>query len=268
MSQGQGLGTWVKERGFGSAFSVSINLSKGERVARYSYWHVDLNAGSGWNHEVGCDGSPMVFLDLAAKQRPNYRAFFCDHDPDAIGALAALVGKRAYCFECENTELLPIVSAAITAAENRPQYAAGTVVCDPNGYIDERTVPIEQLAEFAVKHPCMDLVFNLNIRTYQLSKAHKKRAIEQGINNAWAGKRLPPLTDFPALFNRSHWLISNIRRVGAGDGFVIAIGRNYRTSGHAALGHYPFDSPAGQRILNDIEGIKAPADPQPSLPGL
>jgi hypothetical protein len=252
MSQGQGSGTHVKERGFGSAFSVSISLSSGVNAASYNYWHVDLNAGSGWNEQAQCDGSPIVFLNLAEQRRPKYQAFFCDHNPNAAETLCRRIGGRGYVFQCDNSEILPIVSQRISECEPRPHYAVGSVVCDPNGYFGD-AVPDAAIQVFAMAHPRIDLIFNLNIRTYRMGLAHVLKAQTESRKNAWRSKTWPSPREFPARFHRRHWLISNVSRT-RGDRFIILIGRNYRTDGSRAMGHHALESTQGQDVLRDIDG--------------
>lgn len=264
MSQGQGRATAFKERGFGSAFRVSMSLSNGKNVARFPYWHVDLNSGSGWNEQSRCDGSPLVFLQLAKEHRPNYRAFFCDKDEVAISRLAERVGKDAFCFRSDNSEMLPVVSAAIAKEERNPHFSVGTVVCDPNGYFGD-AIPCKELEVFAERHERIDLIFNLNVRTYQMGRAHVQNAISSNAINGWSRKFWPSIADLPNHFPRNHWLVSEIRSPGQGDRFVIVIGRNVKTDGHKAMGHYRFDSVDGERLLEEFEGAAKRANPLETL---
>jgi hypothetical protein len=265
LGQGQGTATAFKERGFGAAFRVSMNLSNGKNVARFPYWHIDLNSGSGRNEDARCDGSPIVFLEMAAQHRPNFKAFFCDHDLKAIEALSARVGSTAYCFGCDNREILAVVSAAIAKAERNPSYSVGTVVCDPNGYTGD-AMPHEEIAQFAQRHERIDLIFNLNVSTYQWMKGNIRLR-----RKGWESKFCPSIREFPAMFHRRHWLISEIRSPGRGHRFVILIGRNFPTDGHRSMGHYRFESIDGERILQEFEGAAQRANPLgtlPQLPGL
>src|SRR5215472_10614535 len=94
MLQGQGGGTLDKERKIGSAEALGMTVANG--LAKRATWrqtkpyfHLDLNAGSGWNEIAGCPGSPLVFLELAQQKLtalPIY-AWFCDINPVAIDKL-------------------------------------------------------------------------------------------------------------------------------------------------------------------------------------
>src|SRR5262249_15186317 len=83
--QGQGDNTRRKEDGFGAIFHTSLDISKGAR--RYPYWHIDLNAGSGFNEKAQCPGSPVVFMQEAARAARWVRAYFTDLNAEAAQAL-------------------------------------------------------------------------------------------------------------------------------------------------------------------------------------
>jgi hypothetical protein len=67
--QGQGSQTRRKEEGFSVLLQDCLSLSKGGAARQFNYWHIDLNAGCGFNHEVGIPGSPVVFLDAVERQK-------------------------------------------------------------------------------------------------------------------------------------------------------------------------------------------------------
>ncbi len=251
--QGQGRGTEFKERGFGAALSVSLNLANAPSVRRYPYYHVDLNCGSGWNDNARCEGSPLVFLNEAAKvARPGrIHTFLCDKSGTAIEKLAmhpTVLESGAYCINWDNNEVLPVVSQLIRASEKNPEMAVGSLLLDPNGFLCEKTVPIPSLIKFCRVHPRFDLVMNLNLRVYWMGRPHKFAGL-----GAWATKLWPSFDLFGEIFSRRHWLISNIRNPGGGDHFVIVIGRNLRAGDHQALGIHHMESDKGQLILDRIE---------------
>lgn len=249
--QGQGTGTVLKERGFGAAFAVSLGISMTPKVARFPYWHIDLNSGSGWNDKSVCEGSPIVFL-RESERRKNTRIFFCDKDEQSIERLAVhplVMERRAQCLPWDNREVLPVVEILIARVE-RPEKAIGTVVVDPNGYMGD-AFPHEQLIDFARRHPRIDVVMNLNVRTYRMGKAHVRKG-----NPGWANKFWPSIASFPEIFSRSHWLISEVRSFG-GDQFVILVGRNMPTGAHESLRLFHMKSPMGEEIIDGIESVKA-----------
>ena len=254
MTQGQSGATEFKARGIQSALTISLRISMAGNGANWPYWHVDLNSGSGHNERANCIGSPLAFIQAAESVgRGKYTAIFCDKNLDRISALQhKLIGnRRAECVNWNNRELLPVLAERIEQTERRPHFAWGSILVDPNGYFDDASVPHAELIEFASRFPRMDLLFNLNIRTYQLGKPHVV-----GAKGRWASKFWPSPANFQHLFNREHWLISNVRSVG-GDRFCLFIGRSMKTGDHASLGIYQFASDRGRAILADIEGADA-----------
>lgn len=265
LTQGQGSSTEFKERGIAAALKVSLSLAN---KPSYRYWHCDLNAGSGYNEVAQCIGSPLAFLQSALDSgRTNFQAYFCDHDEKRVIELTKRIGpdKRCFCLPWENKEVLPVLAELITKHERNPQYAWGTIIVDPNGYFGDG-VPHAELIDFARRFPRMDVVLNLNTRTYRLGKA----LVEKLPASAWGAKFWPSPRMFPELFGRKHWLIRNVIQ-SKGDSFVLMVGRNYRAGDHTALGMYHLGSRVGQEILDAIDGTTTRAgdiSPLQDLPGL
>ena len=261
--QGQGGATRFKELRFTLILAQSLRISKSPKVAHYAYYHVDLNAGGGYNTEVDVAGSPLNFLDAAARnQRPNFYAFFIDRDPACIEALierpeilradASLISIHLG----DNSELLPTVAQFIAARE-RPRYAMGSVLIDPNGY--HSGVPWAALRTFCKAHPCMDVVMNLNVRTYQMARPHI-------ITGTWKGRELHPISSFPSVFSRPHCMVTEVCQI-KGDRFIQFVGRSMRTSSpdYRSIGFYDLASERGQRIVAEIEKSDPPASSQLAL---
>ncbi len=108
MIQGQGSSTSRKESGFAALLRLSLRISKAPTAAKNRYWHIDMNAGSGFNGLANCDGSPVIFLKQAAAVRRSFTALFCDID-------------------AENTQLLNSRIAGMI-----PDNSSVTVVCGDN----------------------------------------------------------------------------------------------------------------------------------------
>jgi hypothetical protein len=247
-SQGQGFGTEYKLRGIQAALSVSLRIS--QRLPHEMYWHCDLNCGSGHNDQVDVIGSPIAFRNAAADLgRNKYRALFVDRDESAAEQLVHRIGSDDRCrvLNCDNQEILPILSAAIRKHERNPQYAFGSVLVDPNGCYGSHW-PHKQLALFAREFPRIDLVMNLNSRLYRMGRGHVQKG-EPG----WVSKFWPSFGELPLIFGRPHWLISE-RFPKKGDSFVLLVGRSMRVRDHKALGFVHMDSPEGRAILDRNEG--------------
>lgn len=252
MNQGQGSTTEWKQRGIQAALHVSLSLAS--KHPKYTYYHLDLHSGSGYNANARCIGSPLAFLAAAVQAgRENYRALFVDKDESAIEHLMQRtdVGgdKLCACFNCDNAQVLPVLEELILAKERNPQFAWGSIIVDPNGWYGD--VPHDELAAFCAKFPRMDLVMNLNVRTYQLGLWH----IRNKTSAKWMAKFWPSITQFPKLFSRKDWLIRDIvHSKGPGDRFVLLVGRNYPTGDHVRQGFHHMDSAKGRSITESIEG--------------
>lgn len=263
LRQGQGQLTALKERGIAAAVSVSLRMAS--RLPDFTYWHADLNCGSGFNELAQCAGSPLVFVREAVQQRrQNFRALFCDHDEAAVVKLQSALGEHpnCYCLPWENRLVLPVLAEWICKHERNPQFAFGSVLVDPNGYFDEATVPHKQLIEFAHRFPRIDLIFNLNVRTYRLSAPHVLAG-----RGKWSNKFLPSPRQLPAIFARRHWLIREVMSKG-GDPFVLLIGRNLRANDHTSMSMFHMDSARGQEILDAIDPPAKAASELAPLPHL
>lgn len=252
-AQGQGPTTEFKLRGIQAAITVTMRVATGSHLVRFPYWHIDLNSGCGINHDAGCVGSPLAFLQAAYSLKPNYRAFFCDIREEAIIELQERVGANRRCtlLRGNNRDALPLIAGQIRRAERKPRFAMGTVLCDPNGYFYGDSVPADQLADFCREFPRIDMILNLNVRTRRLIRGciEKRRA-------GWENVSCLGLNDLPGFLNRRYWLIRNLISKG-GDQFVLMVGRNYRLGDHRALGFHHLESSAGQAILAAVEGPRA-----------
>ena len=251
-AQGQGATTEFKLRGIQAAITVTMRVATGPHLVRFPYWHIDLNSGCGINHDAGCIGSPLAFLQAASSLKPNYRAFFCDIREEAIAELKGRVGTNSRCtlLRGDNRIALPLIAERIRGLERKPRFAMGTVLCDPNGYFYGDSVPADQLADFCREFPRIDIILNLNVRTRRLIRGciEKRRA-------GWEDVRCLRLDELPSFLNRRHWLIRNLISKG-GDQFVLMVGRNYRLGDHRALGFHHLESVAGQAVLAAVEGLR------------
>ncbi len=262
--QGQGLATEDKQRGFQSQIHITAKVMMKPNLRRYPYFHADLNCGKGMNEDVGCIGSPLAFwYAMQAVGKTDFHAFFCDRNEDNIRDLMACtpIGKseRCYCFHGNNGGLLPVFGEFIAQPRNglpsNPKKAMGTVLVDPNGWFDFKgrgvdryaEVPHEALIDFFKIHRRIDLILNLNVRTYWLGKGN----IDQN-KKGWNGKFWPPVDEILKIFNKDHWLIK-YTAPPVGDPFVLLFGRNLRIKEHRNLGLYYADEQEGQAIVDYIE---------------
>ena len=260
--QGQSAQTVYKERRIGAALAVGMSIASRHFGGRgYGYYHLDANAGSGWNAEYGVPGSPIMFWDIANDHLKGLKpsAFFCDISVASLSELQNRLAKRPNSHELQNSIILPgnnlealeVFSETIRQSGERPQYAIGSVLIDPNGYFYETGVPVALLGPFSQEFPRIDVILNLNLRTYRMQRSH--------------GHAVLPPRDVLRSLGKAHWLVA--KAVGRGTHFLTAIGRNVATGEHRSLGFYASDSVEGQAILDGLTR-SIEDERQPTLPGL
>jgi hypothetical protein len=242
VSQGQGASTEAKERGIAHAISVSMRIAS---KMSFPFWYVDMNCGSGWNEKVGCIGSPLAFLDVAMEQGKAYRAFFCDIAEPLVVNLAGKFSRRtsanAYCMAGDNAGLLPVVEEVIRQSGENPKFVWGAVLVDPNSYRTQW--PIDQVIAFAAKHPRIDLILNLNLRSYW-----RESALQRTGAKGWEHQRIPLPSDWAGLMNRAHGVV-RAPSVTSGDRFILMTLRNIPAGSSLPMGFYDIHSSTGRDIL-------------------
>lgn len=237
ISQGQGDSTEAKVRGLETAFSINTRIIR-NKLPRATYFHFDLNAGTGWNEEVGCKGSPLAFIDAAQKVGINYRAYFVDKSKKAYSELRQRIGSdpRHEVVHGDNALFARLIPKIIERNGDRPAYAVGSVLSDPNG----TGIPFDQLAELSRRCPCLDIIVNWNSIVFnrvRLSPAHPgTMTLEEAIK----------------LFNKEHWLI---REPLSCQKFSLLIGRNIQTG--SQRGFYRLDSEQGRSIFRRLNYTNA-----------
>jgi hypothetical protein len=195
---------------------------------------------------VNAPGSPLVFWQVArtclAGMEP--APFFCDLDLIAMRELSRRLADdrdKSVLLPGDNQEAIEVFAELIRRSE-RPKFAVGSLLIDPNGYFYRdrvgRGAPVDAVKWFAREFPRIDLILNLNVRTYQLQKS-QGHAVQS------------PATLLPSL-GKANWLVGQAYVDHAR--FLLAVGRNTPTGDHRALGLHHLESPEGQWILNLAEG--------------
>lgn len=246
--QGQSLATIDKERRIGAALSIGMRIaSRAFGGKGFRFWHLDANSGSGWNDMVNVPGSPLVFWQVArtclAGMEP--APFFCDIDLAAMQELRRRLADdrdKLILLPGDNQEAIEVFAELIRRSE-RPRFAVGSLLIDPNGYFYRdrfgKGAPVEAAKWFSREFPRIDLILNLNTFTYQA---------QNGVGHA-----VEPPREVLRSLGKAHWLVGR-RQVGSGHRFLLAVGRNTPTADHRALGMYRLESPEGQFIMNQAEG--------------
>lgn len=230
--QGQsGDATEIKQRGLSFAFRVGMVVAK--KYPADGYFHFDLHAGSGYNDEAGCIGSPLAFLSEARRAGcTHYFAGFCDRDRAQIETLLRrpeLDHDRCRLFHGNNAELLRMVPDIIRLYGKKRLYALGSVLSDPNG----ADVPIDELAWLARECPRIDIILHWNSTIV--------KRLRGGIKPSQMS-----LIDATEYIKKSSWLI---REPAGIHQFTMLIGRNYRFGDWKSFGFYHLDSREGQEVL-------------------
>lgn len=242
--QGQGAGTHRKQELFYHACVLGMRVATA-KLSRFPFWLFDGNCGSGYNEAVGVDGSPIV-VHLAADEAeisPARRQFFfCDHDQQRLHTLQSALGSRpvwqdrSYLIPGDNERAIEVFAECIAAREN-PKFAVGAIIVDPNGYFyrnrNGEGPPIAPLIEFTRRFPRIDLVMNLNMRTYHLQRGK--------------GHDVPPPDDVLDCINRRFWLVGKIS-VGSSR-FLVAVGRNFATGDHRRVKLFDRQSDYGREVM-------------------
>lgn len=257
-TQGQSPATIDKERRIASALSIGMRIANARFGGKgFRYWHFDANAGSGWNGDFDVPGSPLVFHAMADQHLGGMRreAFFCELNGETLGQLAARLGRYAgqsTLLPGDNDIALDAFAERIRQAE-KPSYAVGSVIVDPNGYWyrnaeNKGASPVKAMLRFVAEFPRIDVVLNLNMRIYRLQKSRNHSV-------------LPPRAVLGSL-NKKHWLVSEANR--GGRSFLLAVGRNTPTGDHRQLQLYRLGTPDADHILSRVVGGRQSALPLPS----
>ena len=250
LAQGQSDYTRHKQEGLKSLLHINMRIVK-PCLSRYwkpgmpklSYFHFDLNAGSGYNEEEKIIGSPLVFLQTATAEQINYRAFFCDISRESCESLIGRVSHNegAYVFWGDNRSFVEMIPEIIklkpkteecSRGEN-PRLAMGSVYVDPNG---PSGLMVDELATLFKTCERLDLIINLSATGLKRTKSF-----------SWSMR----VSELMEKINKKKWVVRQI--YGAWQ-WTILLGSNFdKTPSWKAKGFVPVDSHEGQDILNRMD---------------
>lgn len=254
--QGEGPNTPRKQQGFAMLFRTGLLISKS--LLRFHYWHLDMHAGSGWNPNANCPGSPVVFLEEARKVGRSFRALFCDNDPATVAQLRKRLAFAIEEFDdaaisilCEdNRDALSYFAEWIASESESPAKAFGSILLDPNGFKKE-DVPLEHLRIFFAVHERIDLILNVNVSLFARVRGCKGNPNTPGFDD-WPD----PVDVFGLESLKRFWLVRNPQRGGNGDRFVIFVGRNTTAGMTRFEEFYPLHSEQGQAIVRHLVRVQ------------
>lgn len=169
-------------RMFAAGFNAKDTPVKQENLRRFLRWHmgftaaviardkrnkpylyIDANAGPGnyaAHNAPQVDGSPRIFLDLAATHLDGYEALFIERDHDEYERLCDNVGPWLSRKEGRETAVCGADANQIIGACNKEPYRYGLMYHDPNGKPDW-----DLLSLASERFPRVDILVNLSCTT-------------------------------------------------------------------------------------------------------
>lgn len=235
LTQGQGDSTEWKERGLGAAFYINLTISK--KMEWSTYYHFDLNSGSGHNEEIGCIGSPLAFLQAVKEtSHKKVQAHFVDKNKESVKKLIPKIDKNWFCHFGDNASFVSVIPEII---KDKPQFAIGSILCDPNG----TQIPFYELSKLLAKYMRLDIIINWSATSFLRTR---KSSICKTDN--------PSISDLPELFNKKYWLI---RKPQSKHKFLLLVGRNIKVQPHNNLHFYDMESTQGKQIVYECDNTRA-----------
>jgi hypothetical protein len=235
--QGQSDYTRWKIRGLvAAAVGISARIHAAKFGRKYPFWLFDLYAGSGYNEEADCLGSPIAMYEEAQRLGVAPILHAVEVDAQRIAALSARpqirerLARDVWLHHGSNSGFWALALELVRAKE-RPQYAHGLALFDPNNSDIDQAL----LAGFSRALPCVDIVINY-------SGSSVKRASAVGAQR----ESLNALLDAA---EKKHWLI---RRPMGPQQWSLIVGRNVQTGDYRAMGFEHLDSAAGRDIVQTL----------------
>lgn len=200
--------------------------------------YVDMNAGSGWNQEVDCIGSPLLFLSESEKHSFSKDIYFIESNANSLISL----GERIQ--ECKPKDLLSCNLVNGNHSEILPDIAKqhhgyGLIYHDPNG------LPSFDLMRNVFDQKNMSKV-DILIR---ISGTNYKR-IRNGTKAVSSHVRYPNLKDQLKSINKKQWIIRDIIDPDPYQ-WTFLLGTNWTEyKAWESQGFYKIESSKGAAILN------------------
>ncbi len=231
---GHSAATLGKQEGLGKLLRMQLakcNAIMETRTCHYCY--VDMNAGSGWNAEENCAGSPLVFLETAREKRlARWRAYFIDRSQVAIESLKPRVAEyhAAHALLICGDNKIQTLRILDSLPYLPGGFWLGLLYHDPNGPPDHEL--LEAISGLS-KAWTMDILV-------RYTGAGVKRA----------GR--PRVMDLLGAVKKRHWLVG---RIESGDRWqwTFLYGTNDRNlKPYHSAGFYRWDEPEAQDTLDRL----------------
>lgn len=218
-SHGQGSSTAWKESAFGACLGYHMKLEATflNGLSRPApYFHLDLNAGSGFNHDRNVVGTPELFLKQVRRWKDiPVRAWFIEKNRARAGQLRErivgsgllngdLFGSQRYLdVVCENNSQSLEAFSRDVSRYDRPDCARGSIISDANGWSErEGALNLQQAVSALRALPHMMLLVS-----FFWSRAKAMHGyVARGENGPIKNVALRRVSDYLPL--RPYWLIS------------------------------------------------------------
>lgn len=241
--QGQSDITHFKQRDYTEFlrelwFRLAINALRRPHYPR-TIIYIDTNAGSGYNEDVGCPGSPLIFLNEAERLHVNYQAYLVEKDPALFGKLGERVkgcNARAICGD--NKEVVPDILSRI------PKNSLGLIYVDPNGIPDW-----QMIADASRRAEKLDILIRFNTM-----------ALIRNYSNGYL-----PLPDYLKIINKKCWYGKDYYHSDKWH-WSFLLGMNYKFGDWKSKGWRNFDSPDGDDLKDKLTYTKDDLQKKRQLP--
>lgn len=259
---GESASTRRKEEFFGLCLAYHMGREnrflQTLRVPR-PYFHLDLNAGQGFNAQSRTVGTPILFLRQATKfARLSIHATFVDKNAVHLARLRQRVGAqfsevtqhslfgvdRNYSFKRgDNEHEIATFSTTIVPSFDAPQFARGSIISDPNGW--SRRGGSVSLEAFAAAAAALPQFLLLVFFPYALGKMVRGWVEADAMRIATVRR----VQDYLPL--RPYWLLSEPR-----DGKIYLCGSAQRMpEGTVHVPAWHSDSQKGRAIIDACDTI-------------
>lgn len=229
--QGQSWITPIKQENLGRILGQHLAICKNifkKRSDSLFYYYIDANAGSGYNDEADCEGSPLVFRREVQKARLPFVAYLVEQKAEFCTALNVAIGAKSkmIVIEGDNRQVVPILICGI------PRGSYGLLYVDKNGIPDfdllRQASWMPQIAKIDILIRCPATAI--------------KRSLWQGQSR---------LEDSIKSINKRYWIVQE--PLPESWQWTFFMGLNW--DGLRAMkkhGFYYLDSPEGQRIMERL----------------
>lgn len=168
--QGQSSVTPLKEFQFESLLRMQSKIVSSiysRSSSQFQYVHFDLNSGCGKNHDTGCDGSPLAFVEAFQDFPGKVSGHFVDSDQPAITELRSTLSTREskanlHCYHEDNADFLRLKYSSLIGPND-----FGSILLDPNNHV----FPASELLEAITSTPKVDLFINIGFTVLKRMRA-------------------------------------------------------------------------------------------------